>query len=71
MHLLLVRTLLLCLAFLLLQFQAPQGVAIGTNLLINGSVVQEAVYVVSGRAWGTGCPGRCECRIPCSSYCDG
>ena len=48
-HLLLVLTLLLCLAFLLLQFQAPQGVAVATNLLINGSVVQEAVYVVSRR----------------------
>ena len=34
------------------QFNVPGGVAVRTNLPINGSVVAEAVYVVSWRAWG-------------------
>ena len=29
------------------QFSGPLGVAVGTNVLINGSVVEEVVYVVS------------------------
>ena len=55
--------------------------AVRTNLLINGSVVEEAVYVVRGPTWvveGTGCEEHRECKAPegrchvsdaCASLC--
>lgn len=35
-----------------LQFNEPWGIAVRANLPFNGSVVAEAVYVVSEQAWG-------------------